>query len=738
MICYLLQHVEMNINVGQGNYGPKDEVRAYAQDKAILKLIDDLVDELLKSRPNLPEEHLAQFLSGRSKESTPAGASTTGANTNGANSNAYQPPDPEKGLETAIKRFWDHLSSSNAPQAKLTILQNKVTQISQPLLPQTDSPDSSKPVPCPPSHSKPKQTRESSTPSPQKTSEASRDTERPQSAQNGSSVSEKVPEVKPPRVWSDDERAAAENGTSSANGEKTSQPEQRDHESEDVGKESTEKNSEVPRESEADSKTDEKNANTSESKQGAERPNIEDDKEVVTENTTDEKASEEEKNAASDEKASEEEAKDAGAEEKAKNTSESQQEAKKPKDSEATKEEGTAGVDEPPLSRNNSQDTMQGRRLSTAVSVVDETEARKEYQSSSATETAPSKFDGSGGASRGERITTTELWSSDYKPRRDVFEVSRNLSTWHTVGKKLWPSYIIDDLSANCRMMTEKHNYGEAWEIVVPLYIYSVTIFRKITWAVWVPYPKETKRNEEADDEEEDDAGEWVRIGGIEGIENIKRENDKRSESEGNELQVDQKTRHTIIKEVNNMGLRSGRSDDSETLTVQWTSEHLVSVFVNGRFLESEGRDSEYLKGWEGLTLFAADNLKIKLARYDISNDVLQNNREYFPILDAILWLPKYGLFNRKNDALLRKIPPPGIIEYASCRSYSEKLTLNSFEKEKDFYMKSEPFSWPTSVKSDVTKLIKQCIGIKNQKVCCFFFFFLLFFYLTVPDLRKH
>ncbi|KAJ9450397.1 hypothetical protein DIPPA_27974 [Diplonema papillatum] len=100
------------------------------------------------------------------------------------------------------------------------------------------------------------------------------------------------------------------------------------------------------------------------------------------------------------------------------------------------------------------------------------------------------KFDASGDYESRMRedgvIEDTQVFPRGHRPAQDVFEVCEGLRYWHTPGRRLWPRKSIRDLAKTCKVMSEKHSLGEPVDVVVPLFIYSVSIYRDVVWALYL------------------------------------------------------------------------------------------------------------------------------------------------------------------------------------------------------------------------------------------------------------
>eukprot|EP01064_Diplonema_japonicum_P009727 TRINITY_DN17188_c0_g1_i1.p1 TRINITY_DN17188_c0_g1~~TRINITY_DN17188_c0_g1_i1.p1 ORF type:complete len:2100 (+),score=443.57 TRINITY_DN17188_c0_g1_i1:71-6370(+) len=265
-----------------------------------------------------------------------------------------------------------------------------------------------------------------------------------------------------------------------------------------------------------------------------------------------------------------------------------------------------------------------------------------------------------------------------YKPELDPFQVCDGLKSWHIPGRKLWPREAIAKLSRNCKLMTEKHNHGEPNEVVVPLFIYSVSLYKRTTWALWI--------------EDENVKPIWRVVPLCKELEDFS----------NTSVDTPQKI-ESKLKKVFQKGIEEAMKDRKE---------------VDGRELlpisppdEIRHRDPASCP-WKHLTLFDClytGNEKKQgpvtlLARYSIDERDLMENPNRYPLADTVAWLPEYPVMQR---SYFKDLPPPEILEYVHSRRQDEELALGS-----DF--SSRPYQW---VKPDeVQKLVERCYKAINQQ----------------------
>eukprot|EP00755_Sulcionema_specki_P009755 Sspe_Gene.6488::Locus_2186_Transcript_1_1_Confidence_1.000_Length_8729::g.6488::m.6488 len=88
---------------------------------------------------------------------------------------------------------------------------------------------------------------------------------------------------------------------------------------------------------------------------------------------------------------------------------------------------------------------------------------------------------------------TTCMWdiaSSTFKQHEEnenIWALAESLHNWNTPIGKAWPSQAVDDMIKDCRTITERHRTTQSINIVVPILLYTVSIYDHTVWALWVP-----------------------------------------------------------------------------------------------------------------------------------------------------------------------------------------------------------------------------------------------------------
>eukprot|EP01065_Artemidia_motanka_P010578 TRINITY_DN1561_c1_g2_i1.p1 TRINITY_DN1561_c1_g2~~TRINITY_DN1561_c1_g2_i1.p1 ORF type:complete len:2395 (+),score=585.41 TRINITY_DN1561_c1_g2_i1:135-7319(+) len=102
-----------------------------------------------------------------------------------------------------------------------------------------------------------------------------------------------------------------------------------------------------------------------------------------------------------------------------------------------------------------------------------------------------SKFgDGIASGQNPQQMRKIDFYPSDYVPPHgdDVFHAVSMVRAWWTPLGVLFDDVVIDGLLQNSSMMLERHNFCASPALVVPLYVYSVSLFKSVVWAIWIPY----------------------------------------------------------------------------------------------------------------------------------------------------------------------------------------------------------------------------------------------------------
>eukprot|EP01065_Artemidia_motanka_P027183 TRINITY_DN32400_c0_g1_i1.p1 TRINITY_DN32400_c0_g1~~TRINITY_DN32400_c0_g1_i1.p1 ORF type:complete len:2236 (+),score=768.33 TRINITY_DN32400_c0_g1_i1:52-6759(+) len=94
--------------------------------------------------------------------------------------------------------------------------------------------------------------------------------------------------------------------------------------------------------------------------------------------------------------------------------------------------------------------------------------------------------DGIADAKPPEEVRHVPFYAKRFKPPVSVEQTIANLATWHTPQGRIWDDVAIETFQGNCKMMMERHSAQQSPEIVLPLYLYSVSLYAPFLWVVWL------------------------------------------------------------------------------------------------------------------------------------------------------------------------------------------------------------------------------------------------------------
>ena len=355
------------------------------------------------------------------------------------------------------------------------------------------------------------------------------------------------------------------------------------------------------------------------------------------------------------------------------------------------------------------------------------------------------KFDASQDVTQAKTDQGVQLvkpYSAEYKPSQSVTEVVDGLADWFAPGRKLWPKSAINRVKNNCTFMQHKHNYGEAAEVVIPLFIYSISVMTDYTWAFWVT---------------SDGNGRWTPFSGKEAVV-LEKDFLEHCRKDGKTLIGDGKgmikshamdlssmkdtilnTRRELLADSVYLNEDQKHTPSHSDATFEVPSDMTV-MFSEGKKIDNSPEESLHKStviGWEGLTVFVStpflkdcDNAtsvdgtkEFYIARYeltDVKDDYekalkktpkTQNETEELarlktrivlnPYTDTVSWLPVPTCIFKKlvvKEACVRpttpqatmsfeRLPPPGVLEYLQSRRTCEHLEISDGESQ---YLRSQ------------------------------------------------
>eukprot|EP00754_Rhynchopus_humris_P004325 Rhum_TRINITY_DN12203_c0_g4::Rhum_TRINITY_DN12203_c0_g4_i1::g.50085::m.50085 len=325
-----------------------------------------------------------------------------------------------------------------------------------------------------------------------------------------------------------------------------------------------------------------------------------------------------------------------------------------------------------------------------------------------------SKFDSSEDvkAKKSEAVEKVTFYTEGFKPQQSVFEVVAELKAWHAAGRKMWPGKAIARVEKNCRLMERRHNYGEPAEVVIPLFIYSLSVFREVAWAFWVDTGAYI--------------GRWCQIS-FDVWQHLEAEYRVAAANPG-AITFDAKHVDQLSKLVeSDISEQVRLSEEKDTNAVQkhdsqrvdkteWLPGVMTARLHGGKvYDDNQGRFATNVpQGWEGLTVFAEDTVdsepgaaSVYFARYELTDSTIAREPHLNPLHDSIAWIPIPScIFPNLAQAAADKsgsadapkspshqstqpfistplstlsfasIPPPGVLEYLCCRRTVEHLRL--------------------------------------------------------------
>eukprot|EP01062_Namystynia_karyoxenos_P056150 TRINITY_DN4710_c0_g1_i1.p1 TRINITY_DN4710_c0_g1~~TRINITY_DN4710_c0_g1_i1.p1 ORF type:complete len:1775 (+),score=445.98 TRINITY_DN4710_c0_g1_i1:91-5415(+) len=106
----------------------------------------------------------------------------------------------------------------------------------------------------------------------------------------------------------------------------------------------------------------------------------------------------------------------------------------------------------------------------------------------------PKYGDGIASAKAPEQVTKLLFYAADWTPPRSVEDSMEETGRWWSPRGPLWPGYVADDLMGNCNLMQRYHADAQPPSLVLPLFVYSVSVFYRRVWVAWTPARPGDKR----------------------------------------------------------------------------------------------------------------------------------------------------------------------------------------------------------------------------------------------------
>eukprot|EP01062_Namystynia_karyoxenos_P075869 TRINITY_DN7362_c0_g1_i1.p1 TRINITY_DN7362_c0_g1~~TRINITY_DN7362_c0_g1_i1.p1 ORF type:complete len:1651 (+),score=528.93 TRINITY_DN7362_c0_g1_i1:646-4953(+) len=269
----------------------------------------------------------------------------------------------------------------------------------------------------------------------------------------------------------------------------------------------------------------------------------------------------------------------------------------------------------------------------------------------------PKYGDGIADAKAPDEVEKIQFYDADWEPPHVVEATMEDVSRWWTPMGHLWPEYVGEDLLGSCHAIQEFHSAGQPAVLVQPLYVYSISVFRRLVWAVWVG---------------------------------------------GNSPDV--RGRWAVVK--------SGAEDLEEAFT-DWKASSDDGMFLEPKFFRGvQGLAANVpsvvqlqavpsLREDYGMRVFQSRGFV--LVRYE--ND-LRGNTHYAPLYDTVLWL--CAPVERQKKQLTFRIPihflpPPGILDYLHSRRSDENLVFPDWHSR-------------TAIGAGAQRLILSCLDVQDQQ----------------------
>eukprot|EP01061_Rhynchopus_euleeides_P047359 TRINITY_DN946_c0_g1_i12.p1 TRINITY_DN946_c0_g1~~TRINITY_DN946_c0_g1_i12.p1 ORF type:complete len:2710 (+),score=766.26 TRINITY_DN946_c0_g1_i12:124-8253(+) len=303
------------------------------------------------------------------------------------------------------------------------------------------------------------------------------------------------------------------------------------------------------------------------------------------------------------------------------------------------------------------------------------TELRTLSSKSGAADTTPvhSKFDASDDATgRAVGVELVHPYPKGFKPQENVTEVVDGLGNWHAAGRQLWPVGAINRVKQNCRFMQHRHNYHESTEVVLPLYIYSITVMADTAWMFWVSSGP---------------VGRWAPIGSELGVALERAYHKLKMQKKYSDEVLDMQHVNSLMmaalseERKQQVRCREGTDAGTESLGQLPTSLQMCPIFYRGKIvggpdvnptslaihtdklrkpsatshIQHEGKPLRRFPGWRGLTVLVNKRFLHKTAgnttplSREISTDAFEDSAVEF-------YLARLHLPDRAGDKMGKKV----------------------------------------------------------------------------------
>eukprot|EP01060_Flectonema_neradi_P030587 TRINITY_DN4480_c1_g1_i1.p1 TRINITY_DN4480_c1_g1~~TRINITY_DN4480_c1_g1_i1.p1 ORF type:complete len:1965 (+),score=378.57 TRINITY_DN4480_c1_g1_i1:119-6013(+) len=224
-------------------------------------------------------------------------------------------------------------------------------------------------------------------------------------------------------------------------------------------------------------------------------------------------------------------------------------------------------------------------------------------------------------------LRPVEFWSSGYQYSGDVMDMTQALTSWHTPKGVCWSGELVNDLLRDCLLVVSRQGKTVSNDVVVPIYIYTSAMYRKVLWAYWIP-----------------SQGRWQEC--IHGT-----------------IKLEEKMRHKSDSKITTIPTDLAK-DMSGNLKVMF--DRLV-----GREVRQWCETYYELDGFRG---HVKDSNSQDIPFYMIRYCNRMQSNHLFPLSNSVAWISDPDTYFVKTNELsiANYMPPPGVLEYLESRPRSE------------------------------------------------------------------
>ena len=225
-------------------------------------------------------------------------------------------------------------------------------------------------------------------------------------------------------------------------------------------------------------------------------------------------------------------------------------------------------------------------------------------------------------------LRPVEFWPAGYMYSGDVMDMTQALASWHTPKGVCWSGELVNDLLRDCVLVVTRQGKNVTNDVVVPIYIYTSAMYRKVLWAYWIP-----------------SQGRW-------------------QECTHGSIKLEEKMQRTRPDAKVTTIPTDLAKDMAGHLKVMF--DRLVGVSVR------QWCETYYeLDGYRG---YVKDTNSQEVPFYMIRYCNRMQSNHLFPLSNSVAWLSDPDTyFVKKNEfSIANYMPPPGVLEYLESRPRSE------------------------------------------------------------------